>query len=183
MDEGDYMIVSENSPLAKLSKRMEDGRLLFQGDEGTFIQSKSANYRNKYKGQTIKVGFKGGTDQKGVEGIVEQHTPETFPNQENGVFFAGDRRYADTYNSNKESPGFWLGFRRPYDMLDGNKPAFLLEDNNIRFVRGVESSPSFNGEFPNQTIETLHKIWNSKYINNPEIMEIITSDPNKMTKS
>jgi hypothetical protein len=33
-------------------------------------------------------------------------------------------------------------------MLNGGKKPFLLEDNNIRFVRSVEASPSFKGEFP-----------------------------------
>jgi hypothetical protein len=30
-------------------------------------------------------------------------------------------------------------------MLDGGKRAFPLEDNTVRFVRGVMSSPSYRG--------------------------------------
>ena len=79
MDEGNYMIIPEKSPLATMSTRLEDGRLLFTGDEGTFIQSQSKDFKTKSDRRTIKVGFKGGTDQKGVEGISETHAPETFP--------------------------------------------------------------------------------------------------------
>ena len=181
LDEGKYMIVSEDSPLAPLAQRLEDGRLLFTGDEGTWIQSQSDNFKSRAKGsKKIKVGFKGGTDQK-IEGASNAHAPETFPDQENGVFFAGPQGYANTYNMGKEAPGFWLFFDRPYDMLEGGQKPFLLEDENVRFVRGVESSLSFRGEIPDQTINTLHKVWNSEYLNDPEIMKIVTGDPNKMT--
>lgn len=37
MDEGNYMIIPENSPLAKTSVQLDDGRLLYTGDEGTWI--------------------------------------------------------------------------------------------------------------------------------------------------
>lgn len=184
MDEGNYLIIPANSPLAKMSTQLDDGRLLFTGDEGTWIQSQSQNFKTRQNGATTKVGFKGGTDQKEIEGVVSNHAPETFPNQENGVFFAGPRLYADTYNHGQESPGFWLFFRSPYDMLDGGKKAFPLEDNTVRFVRGVMSSPSYKGgEVPIQTYNTINKAWNAEYLNNPEIVEFLSRDPNKMSPS
>lgn len=185
MDEGNYMIIPENSPLTKTSVQLDDGRLLFTGDEGTWIQSQSQNFKARQNGTTTKVGFKGGTDQKEIEGVAaSNHAPETFPNQENGVFFAGPRLYADTYNHGQESPGFWLFFRNPYDMLDGGKRAFPLEDNTVRFVRGVMSSPSYKGgEVPIQTYNTINKAWNAEYLNNPEIVEFLSRDPNKMSPS
>lgn len=184
MDEGNYMIIPENSPLAKTSVQLDDGRLLYTGDEGTWIQSQSENFKAIQNGTTTKVGFKGGTDQKEIEGVTSNHAPETFPNQENGVFFAGPRLYADTYNHGQESPGFWLFFRNPYNMLDGGKRAFPLEDNTVRFVRGVMSSPSYKGgEVPIQTYNTINKAWNAEYLNNPEIIEFLSRDPNKMSPS
>lgn len=185
MDEGNYMIIPENSPLTKTSVQLDDGRLLFTGDEGTWIQSQSQNFKARQNGTTTKVGFKGGTDQKEIEGVAaSNHAPETFPNQENGVFFAGPRLYANTYNHGQESPGFWLFFRNPYDMLDGGKRAFPLEDNTVRFVRGVMSSPSYKGgEVPIQTYNTINKAWNAEYLNNPEIVEFLSRDPNKMSPS
>lgn len=184
MDEGNYMIIPEKSPLSKMSTQLDDGRLLFIGDEGTWIQSQSQNFKAKQNGTVTQVGFKGGTDQKGIEGVTSNHAPETFPNQENGVFFAGPRLYADTYNHGQESPGFWLFFRSPYNMLDGGKRAFPLEDNTVRFVRGVMSSPSYKGgEVPIQTYNTINKAWNAEYLNNPEIVEFLSRDPNKMSPS
>ena len=184
MDEGTYMIVSKDSPLAKSSTPTEDGKLLYSGDEGTWIQSKSKDFLSRSKNQKTEVGFKGGTDQKEVEGVAEAHAPETFPLQENGVFFAGPRGYADTYNRGQESPGFWLFFRNPYDMLIGGKRAFPLEDNTVRFARGVMSSPSYKGgELPLQTYNTINKAWNADYLNNPEIVEFLSRNPMEMSPS
>ena len=183
MDERNYMIIPENYPLSKMSTQLDDGRLLFTGDEGTWIQSQSQNFKAYQNGKTMEIGFKGGTDQKGIKDI-ETHAPETFPLQENGVFFAGPRDYADTYNHGKISPGFWLGFRKPYNMLNGEKKAFPLEDNNVRFARGVMSSPSYKGgELPIQTYNTINKVWNAEYLNDPEIIQFLSRDPNKMSLS
>jgi len=66
-------------------------------------------------------------------------------------------------------------------MLEGGKKPFLLEDNNVRFVRSVEASPSFKGEFPDQTFKTLHTVWNSEFINNPETMKLLTTPLEKLT--
>lgn len=173
LDEGNYMQTSKGFPN---SVRTEDGRYVFQGDEGSWIQSQSKDFQTKFKGKTLKIGYKGGADQK-IEGIVNTHTPETFPVQDNGVFFTGVQDYANLYNNGKPSPAFWLGFRKPYDMLNGGKKPFFLENNNIRFVRSVEASPSFKGEFPDQTINTIHRVWNSNFINDPEIMKLLTSNP------
>ena len=184
MDKGNYMIIQENSPLTKMSTQLDDGRLLFTGDEGTWIQSQSQNFKARQNGTTTKVGFKGGTDQREIEGVTSNHAPETFPNQENGVFFAGPKLYADTYNHGQESPGFWLFLRNPYNMLNGGKKAFPLEDNTVRFARGVMSNPSYTGgELPPQTYNTINKAWNAEYLNNPEIVEFLSKDPNKMSPS
>ena len=177
MDEGNYMIVPEGFPM---SKQLNDGRFVFTGPEGAWIQSQSKAFQNRFKNQKLKIGFKGGQDQK-IEGIENTHAPETFPHQDNGVFFTGVQQYANRYNNGEPSPGFWLGFRRPYDMLEGGKKPFLLEDNNVRFVRSVEASPSFKGEFPDQTFKTLHNVWNSEFINNPETMKLLTTPLEKLT--
>ena len=176
LDEGTYMQTPKNFPGSKIN---ENGEYIFQGDEGSWIQSQSKDFKAKFGDKTLKIGYKGGTDQK-IEGIANTHTPETFPIQDNGVFFAGPQDYANLYNNGKPAPGFWLGFKKPYDMINGNKKPFLLEDNNIRFVRSVEASPSFKGEFPDQTINTIHKVWNSEFINDPEIMKLLTSNPHTL---
>ena len=178
LDEGNYMIVDKDFPGAV---QTEDGRYIFQGDEGSWIQSKSGDFQKKFGDKTLKIGYKGGTDQK-IEGIANTHVPETFPDQDNGVFFTGVQDYANMYNSGKPAPAYWLGFKKPYDMLNGGKKPFLLEDNNVKFVRSVEASPSFKGEFPEQTFKTMHKVWNSDFINNPEIMKLLTSNPHTLNK-
>lgn len=177
LDEKNYMVVDKNFPGATQTK---DGRYVFQGDEGSWIQSKSKDFKAKAKDKVVKIGYKGGNDQKAVEGMIQEHAPETFPIQDNGVFFAGPQSYANGYNAGKPAPGFWLFFRKPYDMLTEGKKPFLLEDNNIRFARLVESSPSFKGEFPPKTLENLNKVFNSEYLKNPEVMKIITGNPNTM---
>lgn len=178
LDEGTYMHTSKDFPGSKVN---ENGEYIFQGDEGSWIQSKSNDFQKKFGDKTLKIGYKGGTDQK-IEGVTNTHVPETFPDQDNGVFFTGVQDYANMYNSGKPAPAYWLGFRKPYDMLNGSRKPFLLEDNNVKFMRSVEAYPSFKGEFPDQPINIIHKVWNSDFINNPEIMKLLTSNPHTLNK-
>lgn len=179
LDEGNYMIVSKGFPG---SKQLEDGRYIFQGDEGSWIQSQSKNFKAKFGDKTLKIGYKGGTDQKAIEGGIQEHAPETFPEQDKGIFFAADKRYADKYNHGTgETPGFWLGFSKPYDMINGGQRPFLLESEAIRYMRSIDAMPSFKS-FPDKPFEILGNIWGDlSYLKNPKIMSIITKDPNKMT--
>ena len=181
LDEGNYMQTSKNFPGSKINK---NGEYIFQGDEGSWIQSKSKDFKAKFGDKTLKIGYKGGTDQKAIEGGIQEHAPETFPEQDKGIFFAADKRYADKYNhGNRETPGFWLGFSKPYDMLSGGQRPFLLESEAIRYMRSIDAQPSFK-KFPDKPFEVLSNIWGDLgYLKNPEIMEIITKDPNKMTKA
>lgn len=179
LDEGTYMQTPKNFPGSKINK---NGEYIFQGDEGSWIQSQSKDFKAKFGDKTLKIGYKGGTDQKAIEGGVQEHAPETFPEQDKGIFFAADKRYADKYNhGNGETPGFWLGFSKPYDMLEGGQRPFLLESEAIRYMRSIDATPSFKG-FPDRPFEILGNIWGDlSYLKDPKIMSIITKDPNKMT--
>ena len=181
LDEGTYMQTSEGFPN---SVKTEDGRYIFQGDEGSWIQSQSKDFKAKFGDKTLKIGYKGGTDQKAIEGGVQEHAPETFPEQDKGIFFAADKRYADRYNhGSRETPGFWLGFSKPYDMINGGQRPFLLESEAIRYMRSIDAMPSFKS-FPDKPFEILGNIWGDlSYLKDPKIMSIITKDPNKMTKA
>ena len=181
LDNGTYMQTSEGFPN---SVKTEDGRYIFQGDEGSWIQSQSKDFKTRFGNKTLKIGYKGGTDQKAIEGGVQEHAPETFPEQGKGIFFAADKRYADRYNhGSRETPGFWLGFDKPYDMINGGQRPFLLESEAIRYMRSIDAMPSFKN-FPNKPFEILENIWGDlSYLKDPKIMSIITKDPNKMTKA
>lgn len=179
LDEGTYMQTPKNFPGSKIN---ENGEYIFQGDEGSWIQSQSKDFKAKFGDKTLKIGYKGGTDQKAIEGGIQEHAPETFPEQDKGIFFAADKRYADKYNhSNNETPGFWLGFSKPYDMINGGQRPFLLESEAIRYMRSIDAMPSFKS-FPDKPFEILGNIWGDlSYLKDPKIMSIITKDPNKMT--
>jgi len=59
LDEGNYMVVDKDFPGAT---QAEDGRYIFQGDEGSWIQSKSGDFQKKFGDKTLKIGYKGGAD-------------------------------------------------------------------------------------------------------------------------
>lgn len=181
LDNGTYMQTSEGFPN---SVKTEDGRYIFQGDEGSWIQSQSKDFKAKFGNKTLRIGYKGGTDQKAIEGGIQEHAPETFPEQDKGIFFAADKRYADRYNhGSRETPGFWLGFSKPYNMINGGQRPFLLESEAIRYMRSIDAMPSFKS-FPDKPFEVLGNIWGDlSYLKDPKIMSIITKDPNKMTKA
>ena len=148
------------------STTLDDGRTIFLGDPAQWLQMQSESWKKAFEKGTTVVGYKGGVDQKIVGST---HAPETFPIQKNGVFFAADPKYAAEYSQGHYVPSFYLNFRRPYDMRQPGVPKFPLEDMNVAIARVTDVNP--------KTVEVINRNWNSSYLENPEMMKLISANP------